>query len=128
MAEPAADPERAIAATLRRLRQLRGLTADELGEAAGVTGQQVTKYERGEDRVAAATILAFARRLEVPIEVMFEGLDGIDPALGPHQIARLQRAAGALADIPEPLRGQMIGIIEGLRAIARHFPAERAPA
>ena len=48
------EDELRIAQDLRARRIMAGLTQSELGEALGVSPQQVSKYERGLDRVSAA--------------------------------------------------------------------------
>ena len=45
-----------------------------LGEALGVTFQQIQKYETGANRVSASRLWDIARALDVPISFFFEGL------------------------------------------------------
>jgi transcriptional regulator with XRE-family HTH domain len=48
-----ADPvDVAVGARIRLLRKMRGLSQQSLAEAAGVTFQQIQKYERGSNRVS----------------------------------------------------------------------------
>jgi transcriptional regulator with XRE-family HTH domain len=61
----------AIGARIRAARRERGLTQGELAEAIGKSGQQVQKYESGENHVAVATLLAIARALGVPVLNLF---------------------------------------------------------
>lgn len=56
----------------RRL-QLR-LSQTALGAAVGVSFQQVQKYERGANRVSAATLYELAHVLDAPISFFFDGL------------------------------------------------------
>ena len=53
-----------IGGIIRDRRAALGLTQAELGKAIGVTFQQVQKYERGVNRVAAATLLKVADALQ----------------------------------------------------------------
>lgn len=57
-----------------------GLSQGELGEALGLTFQQVQKYERGANRVSASRLLELARLLEVPIAFFY---DDVDPIYAP---------------------------------------------
>jgi len=57
----------AIGARLRTRRRQLGLSQSDLAERLGVSFQQVQKYERGANRVAAATLLAAAQALNVTI-------------------------------------------------------------
>ena len=69
----ATDPHRtaqidlAIGARLRTRRRQLGLSQSDLSERLGVSFQQVQKYERGANRVAASTLLAAAQALNVTI-------------------------------------------------------------
>jgi DNA-binding XRE family transcriptional regulator len=59
---------------LRTLRQLRGLSQTALGEAVGVTFQQIQKYETGANRISAGYLYQFANLLGVQVTYFFEGL------------------------------------------------------
>lgn len=64
-----------VGANLRRIRNLRNISQERLGEALGITFQQVQKYEKGMNRVSASKLVEAARFLEVSIEEMFAGVD-----------------------------------------------------
>ena len=57
--------EIAIGGRIRALRIAAGMTQSALGHVIGVTFQQVQKYERGQDRVAASTLQVLAAALKV---------------------------------------------------------------
>jgi len=63
-----------VGARLRALRAERGLTQSALGAKAGVTFQQVQKYECGANRVSASRLWALAGALEVDVAYFFAGL------------------------------------------------------
>ncbi|MFN9927673.1 MAG: helix-turn-helix domain-containing protein, partial [Phenylobacterium sp.] len=70
--ESVADPvDVAVGARIRLLRKVRGLSQQALAEAAGVTFQQIQKYERGANRVSASMLTRIAKTLEVPMAEMF---------------------------------------------------------
>jgi transcriptional regulator with XRE-family HTH domain len=52
-------------AHLRELRQARGMSQSALGAAAGVTYQQVQKYETGRNRLSVSTLAMLAAALGV---------------------------------------------------------------
>jgi transcriptional regulator with XRE-family HTH domain len=55
-----------------RLHRLRcGLTQQALGHVLGVSYQQVQKYEKGRDRIAARHLFVISRALRVPIDELF---------------------------------------------------------
>lgn len=64
-------------AILRAFRAWRGLSQEELGKAVGVTFQQIQKYERGANRMAASTLYRISRALDVSVIEFFAGLDGV---------------------------------------------------
>lgn len=56
----------------RRMEQKVSQTA--LGEAIGVSFQQIQKYERGANRISASTLWKLCRELDVKPGYLFEGL------------------------------------------------------
>ncbi|MDR1266999.1 MAG: helix-turn-helix domain-containing protein [Holosporales bacterium] len=60
---------------VRTRRSVLRLSQGQLGEAVGLTFQQVQKYERGVNRISASRLLEISRALEVDISYFFEGLD-----------------------------------------------------
>ncbi|UMY18678.1 helix-turn-helix domain-containing protein [Methylobacterium organophilum] len=52
---------------IAHLRRLRGLSQKQLGEAVGVTFQQIQKYEKGTNRIAAERLVAIAKKLGVSV-------------------------------------------------------------
>ncbi len=57
---------------LRQRRMLVGMSQERLGEAVGLTFQQIQKYERGTNRMGASRIFRFAEILSVPVAYFFE--------------------------------------------------------
>jgi transcriptional regulator with XRE-family HTH domain len=63
----------------RRVRTRRlevGMTQEKLAETLKVTFQQVQKYERGVNRIAASRLAAIADALNCPITYFYQGLCG----------------------------------------------------
>ena len=63
-----------VGGRIRLRRTLLGLTQERLGEALGLTFQQVQKYERGANRVGASRLFDIARILEVPVSYFYDDL------------------------------------------------------
>jgi transcriptional regulator with XRE-family HTH domain len=61
-----------VGARMRRRRVLLGMNQTDLGKAAGITFQQVQKYENGANRMGASRIVQFAGALGVPPSYFFE--------------------------------------------------------
>lgn len=54
-----------VGAHLRYLRKQRGLSQAKLGQAIGMTFQQIQKYEKGTNRIACSTLHDFCTFFEV---------------------------------------------------------------
>lgn len=63
-----------VGARIRMRRTLLGMSQERLGDALGLTFQQVQKYERGVNRVSASRLFDLARVLEVPINYFYDNL------------------------------------------------------
>jgi transcriptional regulator with XRE-family HTH domain len=62
-----------IGRRIRALRLERGLSQTELGNLLGITFQQIQKYEKGANRVAAGRLQRIAEALDVPITFFYSG-------------------------------------------------------
>ncbi|MFM2130266.1 MAG: hypothetical protein RL477_1812 [Pseudomonadota bacterium] len=69
-----------VGARVRLRRTLLGLSQEKLGEALGLTFQQVQKYERGVNRIGAGRLLGLAHVLDVPITFFYEGAPAVPPS------------------------------------------------
>ena len=63
-----------VGARMRLRRTLMGMSQERLGDALGLTFQQVQKYERGVNRVSASRLYDLARVLDVPISFFFDDM------------------------------------------------------
>jgi transcriptional regulator with XRE-family HTH domain len=105
-----------VGARVRLRRNMLGLTQEQLGEAIGLTFQQVQKYERGANRIGASRLHELSRVLDVPISFFF---DDTDPVRAP--------ATGGFAEPPaetfeaDPLRKQ-----ETIELVRAYFSIEDA--
>ena len=59
---------------IRLRRTLLGMSQERLGDALGLTFQQVQKYERGVNRVGASRLFDLSRVLDVPISFFFDDM------------------------------------------------------
>jgi transcriptional regulator with XRE-family HTH domain len=62
-----------VGARVRMRRMMMKMSQTALGDALGVTFQQVQKYEKGTNRIGAGRLQQIAGLLQVPIEFFFEG-------------------------------------------------------
>jgi transcriptional regulator with XRE-family HTH domain len=68
------DIDQHVGARLRMRRTMLGMSQSQLGKTAGITFQQVQKYERGVNRVSASKLYRFASVLGVSVAFFFEGV------------------------------------------------------
>ena len=59
---------------LRLRRSLMGWSQERLGNAIGLTFQQIQKYEKGANRISCSRLYEFARLLDVPATYFFDDL------------------------------------------------------
>jgi transcriptional regulator with XRE-family HTH domain len=62
-------------------RQTQGMSQKKLGDALGLTFQQIQKYEKGTNRIGASRLQHIASIQQVPISFFFEGAPGSSYAL-----------------------------------------------
>jgi transcriptional regulator with XRE-family HTH domain len=99
---------------LRQRRTLLGITQEKLGDALGLTFQQVQKYERGTNRIGASRLFHLSRLLTVPVGYFFDEM----PA----------SVAAIFSDGPDPLSeqaGDMPGFYEEPQSRLDHDPMAR---
>lgn len=65
---------------LQLRRSLLGLSQEKLGEAVGLTFQQIQKYEKGLNRISSGNLYKFSKILEVPVAYFFEAMDAANAA------------------------------------------------
>src|SRR4051794_28610027 len=95
-----------VGSRIRMRRLMVGMSQSELGEAVGVTFQQVQKYEKGTNRVGAGRLQQVSEILRVAPEFFFDQAPG-------------QRKADNHAQAPNQLF-QFLATSDGL-ALARAF-------
>jgi transcriptional regulator with XRE-family HTH domain len=74
MSSKAPNPvDRYVGSRVRMRRMMLGMSQEKLGEALGLTFQQVQKYEKGTNRVGASRLQQISEILQVPVSFLFEG-------------------------------------------------------
>jgi transcriptional regulator with XRE-family HTH domain len=119
-----------IGQKIRARRILLGLSQTELADAAGISFQQIQKYEKGTNRVGAGRLQQFSDTLGVPPSYFFEGVPTVgkkQPApqegelsegtivsfLGTREGAALVRAFMSIKQ--KPIRQNAIAFLETLK-------------
>ena len=122
MKKRAEEIDRIVGRNIRIFRAARRMSQDGLGEAAGVTFQQIQKYENGTNRVGSSRLVKIAAALQVPIARLFDNtmqtadglLEGVQVTelLGiPHAIPLLQ-AFGKISD--DRLRRSIVSLVSSI--------------
>lgn len=62
-----------VGSRVRMRRMMVGMSQEKLGEALGLTFQQIQKYEKGSNRIGASRLHQIATALGVQIEFFYEG-------------------------------------------------------
>ncbi|HTJ02854.1 MAG TPA: helix-turn-helix transcriptional regulator [Methylovirgula sp.] len=70
--------DRHVGSRVRMRRILLGMSQEKLGEALGLTFQQVQKYEKGTNRIGASRLQQISKTLNVPPAFFFDGAPTID--------------------------------------------------
>jgi len=97
-----------VGRTIRVLRLQRRVSQSALGKTIGVSFQQIQKYENGTNRVGASRLVQIAQALQVPLDALFQRVDGArlkkdaleDPLalLADGQTMRVARAFSGISD------------------------------
>lgn len=62
-----------VGSRVRMRRMMLGMSQEKLGDALGITFQQVQKYEKGVNRISASRLQHIAQLLQCPAPFFFEG-------------------------------------------------------
>lgn len=102
-----------------------GMSQERLAELLGVTFQQVQKYEKGVNRIAASRLHDIALSMDMPIAKFFEGLGGrtsagvaesskdyIDDALATPEGAQLMALFASIKS--KKVRRQVLELVKAL--------------
>jgi transcriptional regulator with XRE-family HTH domain len=74
MAKKAPNPiDKHVGSRVRMRRMMLGMSQEKLGDALGLTFQQVQKYEKGTNRIGASRLAQISQILQVQVSFFFEG-------------------------------------------------------
>ena len=71
-----------VGARVRMRRLILGMSQDKLGDALGLTFQQIQKYEKGANRIGASRLFELAKILKVNIQYFYSDFNGADLQMG----------------------------------------------
>lgn len=108
-----------VGTRIRLRRTLLGMSQERLGEALGLTFQQVQKYERGVNRVGASRLFDLSRVLDVPISFFFDDMpESLAAAFGGQASGR--RVAG-FADTQDGFADDTLNRRETLELVRAYY-------
>lgn len=109
------EVEKEIGRRLKLMRLERGLSQMQLAGMLGLTFQQVQKYEKGTNRIAAGRLMEIARRLETTPHELMGWLDKkvITPLMD-EDTFKLMKAFSRLADKYKTIVRNLINSLIGL--------------
>ena len=105
MPKKAPNPiDKHVGSRVRMRRMMLSMSQEKLGDALGLTFQQVQKYEKGTNRIGASRLQQISQILQVPVAFFFEGapnlnphLDGLSEAPSPAYVADFLATSEGLA-------------------------------
>jgi transcriptional regulator with XRE-family HTH domain len=105
MSTKAPNPvDKYVGSRVRMRRIMLGMSQEKLGEALGLTFQQIQKYEKGTNRVGASRIQQISEILQVPVSFLFEGgpsgvagAEGANEATSPSYVSDFLATSEGLA-------------------------------
>jgi transcriptional regulator with XRE-family HTH domain len=119
-----------VGSRVRMRRIMLSMSQEKLGDALGLTFQQVQKYEKGTNRIGASRLHQIADVLQVPVSFLFEGgptgntpIDGLSEASSPAYVSDFLATSEGLAltraftRIDDPkLRRSIVDLVEQIAA------------
>jgi transcriptional regulator with XRE-family HTH domain len=107
-----------VGSRIRLRRTLLGMSQERLGEALGLTFQQVQKYERGVNRVGASRLFDLSRVLDVPISFFFDDLpESLASTYGSH----LNRRGTGFSDMQDGFTDDALNRRETLELVRAYY-------
>jgi transcriptional regulator with XRE-family HTH domain len=122
-----------VGTRVRMRRMMLNKSQTELGNALGVTFQQVQKYEKGTNRISASRLMHIANFLQVPVTFFFDDAPDVAPVSGSKRVLTAQDEIAEFMATREGLtlaksfmrlsnrqmRQQIVSLVEEIEAVKR---------
>ncbi|MEC5322768.1 helix-turn-helix domain-containing protein [Aurantimonas sp. A3-2-R12] len=125
----AANPEDiSIGEKLRACRAFKGMSQADLGNAIGVSFQQVQKYEKGTNRISGSRLRKAAKALGVQVVELIGEDETADPiSFYPADVMKLaRRLSGLPAGMREPAVASLHKVVDAIESAAAGKEPDRA--
>ena len=110
-----------VGAKIRERRRALKISQGTLAEAAGLTFQQIQKYERGANRISASKLHVISLALDVPIISFYDGLPDIIEEMPAEngtadflKTSEGQQLATNFTKIPPAMRRSVLNLVRSL--------------
>ncbi|MCH8081289.1 MAG: helix-turn-helix transcriptional regulator [Proteobacteria bacterium] len=100
-----------VGSRVRMRRTLLGMSQEKLGNALGLTFQQIQKYERGANRIGSSRLYKLSHILDVPVGYFFEDM----------QAETVRRARGLSDTNPETFEQDQLAKRETLELVRAYY-------
>ena len=137
MAKKAPNPiDKHVGSRVRMRRMMLSMSQEKLGDALGLTFQQVQKYEKGTNRIGASRLQQIAHILQVSVSFFFEGalavagavrMDGVTEAPSPAYVSDFLATSDGLALTKafmrisdSKLRRRIVDLVEQIATCDKH--------
>jgi transcriptional regulator with XRE-family HTH domain len=138
IAKKAPNPtDKHVGSRVRMRRMMLSMSQEKLGDALGLTFQQVQKYEKGTNRIGASRLQQIAQILQVPVSFFFEGaptattigvrVDGLSEAPSPAYVSDFLATPDGLALTKafmkikdSKLRRRIVDLVEQIAGSDKH--------
>jgi transcriptional regulator with XRE-family HTH domain len=137
IAKKAPNPvDKHVGSRVRMRRMMLGMSQEKLGDALGLTFQQVQKYEKGTNRIGASRLSQIAHILQVQVSFFFEGAptvgtgsrqEGFAEAASPVYVSDFLASSDGLALTKAfmkigdaKLRRRIVDLVEQMAASEKH--------
>ncbi len=106
---------------VRMCRTLMGMSQERLGQALGLTFQQVQKYERGMNRIGASRLWDISQVLNTPISFFYEGISEDAENLSPRHINENSSSTKSVQDVMLTLDTNPLNRKETLELVRAYY-------
>jgi transcriptional regulator with XRE-family HTH domain len=137
IAKKAPNPtDKHVGSRVRMRRMMLSMSQEKLGDALGLTFQQVQKYEKGTNRIGASRLQQISQILQVPVSFFFEGApaavtiggqDGLSEAPSPAYVSDFLATPDGLAltksfmkITDSKLRRRIVDLVEQIAGNDKH--------
>lgn len=100
-----------VGSRVRLRRTLLGMSQEKLGDALGLTFQQIQKYERGANRIGSSRLYRLSKILDVPVAYFFDEMS-----------SEVKAATRGLSEGPtEPFESDQLSKRETLELVRAYY-------